>query len=64
MSRHDDDTTAHRLLSLRTPLSLYESVERDAVALGVSVSAAARLRLKSGSVTNGVRAAFDARKDK
>jgi hypothetical protein len=51
LMRHDeDDTTCHRLLSLRTPLELYRAVERDSVALGISVSAAARLRLQSGSV--------------
>jgi hypothetical protein len=60
MSRHDeDDTTCHRLLSLRTPLELYRAVERDSVALGISVSAAARLRLESGTIQR----ALDMRKD-
>jgi hypothetical protein len=50
MSEINDDTGQHRLLSMRVPNSLYEQVAADAVVLGTSISAAARLRLQSGSI--------------
>jgi hypothetical protein len=39
-----------RLLSMRIPLDLYQSIGRDAAALGVSMSDVGRMRLKTGGV--------------
>jgi hypothetical protein len=59
MSRHDDDTRNHRMFSFMGPLALYRDVEADAAALGISVSAAARLRLQSGTVMSGAQTALN-----
>jgi hypothetical protein len=45
-----DSATNAAYLSLKLPPDLKVSLERDAMALGVSVSAVARLRLQSGSI--------------
>jgi hypothetical protein len=45
-----DSATNTEYLSLKLPPDLKVSLERDAMALGVSVSAVARLRLQSGSI--------------
>jgi hypothetical protein len=39
-----------KFLSLKLPPDLKISLERDAAALGISISAAARLRLRSGHI--------------
>jgi hypothetical protein len=44
-----DNTKTHRLLSMRVPQTLYDAIELDAVALGTSLSDAARFRLRTGS---------------
>jgi hypothetical protein len=38
------------LLSVRVPPDLYQAIARDAASLGVSMSDAGRMRLRSGSV--------------
>jgi hypothetical protein len=59
MRETDSDTRTHRLLSMRIPEALYQSIELDAVALGTSLSDAARFRLRTGSCPT-----IDIRKEK
>ena len=54
-----DFTHEHRLISMRVPNELYAALERDAALLQVSLSDAARMRLRSGSVPT-----IDIRKEK
>lgn len=49
MTEKGDLTSEHCLLSMRVPRQLYSEIECDAAALQVSVSAAARMRLRTGS---------------
>jgi hypothetical protein len=50
MSEISDDTRQHYLLSTRIPIPLRDQMEREAMALHVSLSDIVRLRLASGSI--------------
>jgi hypothetical protein len=50
MAEAESELQRSKLLAMRVPGDLYRALERDAAALGVSMSDVGRMRLKTGRV--------------
>jgi hypothetical protein len=50
MAENESELQRSKLLAMRVPGDLYRALERDAAALGVSMSDVGRMRLKTGRV--------------
>ena len=48
--RKSEEETEYRCISVRVPAKLYESIEKDAATLQISIADCSRLRLRSGRV--------------